>query len=147
MVEDAFPAEFQKAQEALRMGNYPVALVHLERCVGWCPTPECLSALGFCLAKVKGDFAGGVARCREALRLEPDNPFHLLQLGRVHLLAGRRADAIKAWRQGLRHGKNRPILRELERLGVRKVPVVRFLRRENPVNICLGKLLTRLGLR
>lgn len=147
MSEEAFPKEFQKAQDALRTGNYSAALVHLERCVSWCPTPECLSALGYCMAKVQGDFQGGVAKCQEALRMEPNNSFHHLQLGRIHLLADRRADAIQTWRAGLRREKNRHIIRELERLGLRKEPVVTFLRRDHPVNIFLGKFMARLGLR
>jgi tetratricopeptide (TPR) repeat protein len=145
--EGAFAEEFKKAQEALRSGNYPTALCCLQRCVAWCPTPECLSALGYCQAKVQGDFKGGVARCQEALNLEPDNSFHYLQLGRIHLLADRRSEAIMVWRQGLRLEKNRHIIRELERLGIRRDPVLTFLHRQHPVNVFLGKYMTRLGLR
>jgi tetratricopeptide (TPR) repeat protein len=147
MSQEAFPEEFRKAQDALRSGSYSTAMVHLQRCVACCPTPECLSALGYCLAKVEGDFEGGLAKCQEALRLEPDNSFHHLQLGRIHLLAGRRSDAILAWRSGLRREKNRHIIRELERLGLRREPVVGFLRRDHLLNICLGKIMTRIGLR
>lgn len=145
--EGLFAEEFRKAQDALRTGNYSVALEYLQRCVTLCPTPECLSTLGYCLAKVQRDFDGGVKRCREALALEPENSFHYLQLGRVQMLAGRRSEAIRAWREGLLVEKNRHIVRELERLGVRKSPVVSFLRREHPVNVYLGKVMKRLGLR
>lgn len=145
--EGLFAEEFRKAQDALRTGNYGIALGYLQRCVTLCPTPECLSTLGYCQAKVQRDYDGGVKRCREALALEPDNSFHHLQLGRVYLLAGRRAEAIRVWRDGLHIEKNRHIIRELERLGVRRAPVVGFLRRDHPVNVYLGKFMKRLGLR
>ena len=39
------------------------------------------------------------------------------------------------------------IIRELERLGIRRDPVLTFLHRQHPVNVFLGKYMTRLGLR
>jgi hypothetical protein len=48
---------------------------------------------------------------------------------------------------GLRTGKNPELVRELERLGSRKEPVLPFLARGNPLNKFLGIMLKKTGLR
>jgi tetratricopeptide (TPR) repeat protein len=135
------------AQQALRSGDYGRALSCLERCVAFDPSPQYLSAFGYCLARVRSDYHGGIVACREALRLDPANSFHYLQLGRVYLLAGRKRNAIQTWRQGLSVNKNSSIIRELNRLGERRKPVVTWLARGHPLNRCLGKFMCRIGLR
>jgi hypothetical protein len=53
----------------------------------------------------------------------------------------------KSFRDGLLYGKSPLIIRELEKLGWRDLPVIPSLGREHPLNRILGQLLKRLRLK
>jgi tetratricopeptide (TPR) repeat protein len=139
--------EFAKGLSAFQKGNSPAALAHFEKAAQLAPAPLHLSYLGYCIARERGQLKRGIALCQDALAQEPEHAIHFLNLGRIHLVAGNRMEAIKVFREGLAHGQNREIIAELDALGTRKPPVIRFLHRDNPVNKYLGILLHRLGLR
>ena len=144
-----FEAEelFTTGMESLKNGDINAALDNLEKAVLLDRKPLYCSILAICLAKEKRDFKRAVSLCNEAIKKDPKNSLHFLNLGRVHLLANEKRDAIRIFNMGLRHGENRDIIAELNRFDRRRAPFIPFLDRENPVNKFLGKLTFRLGLR
>jgi len=138
---------FQRAQQELDEGHVLAALACLEAALKIWDDPRWYSRLGFCIAKERGQLMQGVDLCRTAMDHEPDNPVHLLYLGKIHLLAGRNREALQVLRQGMALGGAPEIERLLEAIGTRRSPVLPFLVRDNPVNKYLGLILSRLGLR
>lgn len=132
---------------ALKEGNSRLALERLEAAAELDDTPEILSSLALCLARERQDFPRALELCRAALAEEPWNSLHYLNLGRVHLLEGRKQDAIRVFRDGLLHQQNPLIREELQRLGNRRYPVIASLPREHKLNIFLGRLFAKLKLR
>ncbi|MFZ3209427.1 MAG: tetratricopeptide repeat protein [Geobacteraceae bacterium] len=133
--------------DALMNGEGNRALAFFEQAVAISRTPLYCSNLAYCLAKERGDFRQAITLCREAIKDEPRNSIHFLVLGRIHLMAGRKKEAIRIFRMGLRHQKNKDIIYELNSIGARKSPALPFLTRENPLNRYLGKLLKEIGWR
>ncbi|RQW85623.1 MAG: hypothetical protein EHM79_11330 [Geobacter sp.] len=146
-MEDQFQQLLQHGITALSAGNTALALKHFEEAAELDETPELISNLAYCLAKENQDFEQAISLCRSAFRDESWNSIHYLNLGRIYLLAGRRNNAIRTFRDGLLHENNPRIKEELSRLGSRKYPVIASLPREHPFNHMLGKLFTRLKLR
>jgi tetratricopeptide (TPR) repeat protein len=109
--------------------------------------PEMLSIMGYSLAKESGRIKEGISLCEKALKFNPRESEHYLNLGRIYLLAGKKEHAIKVFKTGLRVGKDRRILHELKNLGVRKPPVFGGFHRDHVLNIAAGKLLKLLRLR
>jgi tetratricopeptide (TPR) repeat protein len=145
---DANPeALFKKGIESLSRNEWTSALACFEKAVGLTDNPVYKSHLALCIARERGQVHKGVALCREAIKSDPDNSLHYLNLGRIYLLQGRIESAIAAFREGLKKDDNEQIAEELRRAGTRRPPPLKFLSRENPVNKYLGILLARLGLR
>ncbi len=148
------PAEnsFRSGMEALSSGQTREALVYfeaaveLERRFGAArPQARYLSYYGLCLGIESGRLREGVAFCREATTIESFNADLWWNLGRVLLAADRRREAHQAFRKGLRQQSGHPgILREMERMGIRRQPAIPFLSRANFLNVILGRL-TRNG--
>jgi tetratricopeptide (TPR) repeat protein len=131
----------------LDRGNARTALSYFEEAVQLVRSPEILSNLAYCLAKEKGEFETAVSLCNEAIEDDSANVIHYLNLGRVYLLNGKKAEAIRAFRNGLLYEDNKKIKDELKKLGWRKPPVISFLPREHFLNRCFGSLLHRRRLR
>ncbi len=138
---------FAKGMESLKNGDTGAALDYLEQAVNLEKNALYSSYLAICLAKEKRDFKRALTLCKEALRNDSKNPVQFLNLGRIHLMAGQKKDAIRIFNMGLRYGENRDIINELKKFGNRRAPVIPFLDRDNPLNKYLGKLLSRVGLR
>lgn len=132
---------------AANSGKTSLALECFEEAVERRNTPANWSYLAFCLAKERRQFDRAIQLCQEAIRKDPQNAVHYLNLGRVHLLAGRTKDAIHVFRQGLLYEANAHIEAELRKIGLRKPPVVGFLRRNHPINKYLGIMMKKLRLR
>ena len=109
--------------------------------------PEAKAWYGYCLAREKNDFSRGISLCNEAIQIKPRSSDIFLALGRIYLLAGVRASAVKTLKQGLKLDNNREIYRLLNCIGIRKPPVFRCLKRSSKVNIVSGSLFSRIGLR
>jgi len=110
--------------------------------------PRYLSYFGYCLAKAEGRTKEGAALCERAVQKEFYRVELFINLGRVYLLAGNRKKAHMAFRKGLALDReNREIRGELDRMGIRRPPVLPFLDRKNPVNKLAGKVLFKLRLR
>lgn len=110
-------------------------------------SPLLLSYFSYCIATERGQINEAFTLCREALAIEPDNPVHYLNLGRIFLHAGKTDEALAALRQGLSYGDNRLIMELLQKIGTRNKPVFPFLSRNNRLNKYAGLLLRRLSLR
>ncbi len=105
-----------------------------------------LSYQGLCLCLTRTDVRGGLHQCRRAAKLDPISLEIWWNLGRVALMAGRRGEAYRAFREGLRICPGHPSLsRCLLRMGRRRPPVLSFLGRRHPVNVLLGRLRPRVN--
>ncbi len=138
---------FAKGLDAIKNGDMVSALVLFEKVVKLDNSPTNRSYHAFCVARERGQFKKSISICEELLKEEPDNAVHYLNLGRIYVLAGQKAEAMRILREGLTHEENREIVSELIGLGMRKPPVLPLLKRQNPVNKYIGIVLTRLGLR
>ncbi len=138
---------FDLGMESLKNGDPGAALGYFEKAVDAERNPLYCSQLAICLAKEKKEYKRAVSLCNEALKKDPKNSLHFLNLGRVHLMANQKKDAIRIFSMGLRYGENKEIIAELRKFGRRRRPVIPFLERDNPVNRFLGKLTYRMGFR
>jgi tetratricopeptide (TPR) repeat protein len=137
----------EKGEKALARGDTLVALMHFETAARTSPDPAIHSALAYCLAKERRQHQKAFALCREALGRAPGDPRHYYHLGRIHLLAKQKNQAIAAFRRGLKVQRYQPIIDELRGLGVRRPPVFASLPRDHLLNRSLGRVLARLGIR
>lgn len=138
---------FAQALAALAVEDTQSALASIEKALRLRDTPEWYSYLGYCIARQRGQHRKGLELCQESLALEPDNPVHFLNLGRVYLAKGDKVSALRIWREGMAKGGSPELVQQLERLGTRNRPALPILARKNFLNRYLGILLTRLGLR
>jgi len=134
-----------QAIKSLAEGDSLVALIHLENAHKADPSPRAKSLLAYCLAKERRQFQKARQLCQEALHLDPNNPEHYCQLGRICLLAHQKRQAIQTFRKGLKLGRYQPIIDELRALGLRKSPLFESLGREHFLNRSAGKFLSRIG--
>ncbi|MFO0752496.1 MAG: hypothetical protein U0411_04105 [Thermodesulfovibrionales bacterium] len=138
---------FIKGLTAFNQGKMLSALAHFEKADTIERNPLTTSYLALCIANQRGQIRKAVSLCEEAIQEDPENPVHYLNLGKVHLLAHNKENAIRVFREGLKYEVNQMIVDELVKLETRKPPVVRFLSRDNPLNKYLGILLKKMGLR
>lgn len=147
MTDQEFLQQVKRGAAAAEQGNTLVALSLLESAARLGSTPLLASYLGYCMARERQQFKKGAGLCLDAVKEDPEQAIHYLNLGRVYLAAGEKVLAIKTLRQGLRLGRNRLILAELKKLGIRRPPVFRSLPRTHALNKHLGRLFARLGMR
>jgi len=146
-VKESAEREFALALAALAAEDTQAALSAIEKALRLRDTPEWYSYLGYCIARQRGQHRKGLELCQGSLAVEPDNPVHFLNLGKVYLAKGDKIAALRSWREGMAKGECPELLQQLERLGTRNRPAIRLLARRNFFNRYLGILLTRLGLR
>jgi len=113
--------------------------------------PLILSYFGCLQAIVDRKYRSGVESCKRAIILlkkqnlfseEVLYPVFYLNLGRAYVAAGKRKDAIDAFKKGIKFdNENSELKKELLGLGVRKQPPVPFLDRSNPINKYIGLIL------
>jgi Tfp pilus assembly protein PilF len=132
---------------ALAAGETTSALALLERALKLGDNRSWHSYLGYCIAKERGQVKKGSDLCIASMEQEPENPVHYLNLAKVHLVAGRKPEALGVLREVMSRGGSKEILALLGEIGTRKPPVLHFLPRGNPLNKLLGLMLERLRLR
>jgi tetratricopeptide (TPR) repeat protein len=137
---------FQEGLNALSNNEPLKALSFFEKAYNIKAYPVIKSYLAFSIARERGQVSKAIALCEEAISEERENALHYLNLGRVYLVMGDRTKAVQAFRAGLKRERHPEIIAELERIGVRRLLVIPFLKRKNPLNKYLGIMLTRLGL-
>ena len=99
------------------------------------------SYLGVAIARCEGRHKEGLELCRWAVQRGPGEAENYLNLARVSLINGRRRAAWEAIEKGLKLAPDYPRLRGLAaEVGIRRHAVVRFLARDNPINVLAGQL-------
>ena len=136
----------ERGRELLLAGHHREALACFEEASRLEPgDARALSYRGLCLAVFEGRPDDGIALCRRAVDLEFYRADYYLNLGRAYLAAGRKREAVTAFRQGRTVDPKHPgILREIVALGQRRRPVISWLPRKHFMNRCLGRLRARL---
>jgi tetratricopeptide (TPR) repeat protein len=138
---------FDKGMQELSEGKTLAALSCFEKALAMEDEPLISSFFAFCIAKERGEIQKSIALCNAAMKKEPGNSFHYLNLGKVYLLKKDKNEAINIFRQGLQYEDNQQIVDELNRLGTRNPPIIPFLKRRNIINKYLGMIVSRLKLR
>jgi Flp pilus assembly protein TadD len=136
-----------KGQEAIANDHDYLAMTCFEQAIRLEWTPVACSSLAYCMAKVRGNYLEATLLARKAIDIEPKNPVHYKNLGRILLLAGDNEQGIQMLRQGMLFGERISIVQELEKLGIRKPPLFKSLPRSHPLNKYLGLFLAWLGFR
>lgn len=103
------------------------------------------SYFGLCLAIAEKRFEEGLEQCQAAAKQEFFNPELYLNLARLHLAFGFKAEGVRFIRRGLMIDPSNEALRRAQRnLGARVSPVLSFLPRKHPLNRLLGRVRSRL---
>ncbi len=106
--------------------------------------PRISAFMGACRAVVMGEVREGLQTCVQAVKRAFYIPDLYCALGVVLLRSGQRSKAYSAFQRGLRIDPRHKVLRaHLRDMGVRRRPVIRFLRRSHPANRVLGALRAR----
>jgi Flp pilus assembly protein TadD len=139
---------FHKAKASIQRSNFERAASLLKEALKIAPgNPNYLSHMGLCMG-MTGNLREGEIMCRKAVTLDPLRPILLVNLGRVLLEQGKREEARKAFTRAYEiDDTNAAAALELSRMGVRRKPVIRFLPRSHPLNVCLGKIRHRVLVR
>jgi len=117
--------------------------------------PFLLSYYGCLEAVINKNLAYGIDTCKRALDMLNDRspvskevfyPTFYLNLGRAYIASGKKQDAIEAFEKGLSYDEeNKDLLWEARKLGMRRQPVIPYLKRTNPINKYIGMILHKLG--
>jgi predicted Zn-dependent protease len=144
---DAGMADFKECLKHLRDGHPEEALLHARRALGVAPkNPFYLSYTGLLAALAEKRYGDAETLCREAVGMKHNHAQLYLNLAEVYLQAGRTAEAIVTLERGLvSAGRDFRIRRALEKIGMRREPMLSFLHRSHPLNRTLGRLRHRLN--
>lgn len=145
-------AYLEEVKDLLKGKNKRSALRLLSEALEQYPDdPFILSYYGCLEAVANKNYREGIDTCLLAIEtLKKKLPFgedfffpvFYLNLGRAYLAAGRKQEAMEAFNKGLATDRqDRDLLWEVRKLGVRRKPVVPFLRRSNPINRYIGMML------
>ncbi len=133
---------FRRGDAALEAKDHVRALEHFRAANRLDPTsPRYRSYFGLCLGLAERRFDRALDLCRSAAKEEFFNPALYHNLARVHLAFGFKAEGIRYLRRGLMiDPENAPIAADLQVLGIRRSPLLRFLSRRHALNRWLGAL-------
>ena len=117
--------------------------------------PFLLSYYGCLESIVHKNYSYGIDTCKRAIELLNEKmpfgqdffyPIFYLNLGRAYLSSDDKKRAFEALQKGLSYDKdNKDILWEMTKLGKRKKPVIPYLKRTNPLNKYIGRILHELS--
>jgi len=138
---------FRRGESALAGGDPAAALEHFEISKRLEPAnARYRSFYGLCLGLAERRFDKALELCRSSAKEEFFNPILYLNLAHLHLSFGFKAEGIRFLRRGLMiDPHNVLILDEMQRLGLRRRPLIGFLRRSHMLNRWLGRGLGRGG--
>lgn len=136
----------------LKESNYREALVYFRRLLAAyeedpsaAVPAELLSYCGLALALGENRISEAVTYCTSAIKKEFYHSEFYVNLARVYLKANRRFSAVDVLNKGLKIDSQNPrILLELQRMGMRRKPLLGFLTRGNVINKFLGRITARL---
>src|SRR3990172_3017035 len=137
-MDATFSAEehFREGQSELDRERIDAALEQFRAAHRLDPTsPRYRSYFGLCLGLGERRFDRALELCRSAAKEEFYNPALYHNLARLHLAFGFKTDGIRLVRRGLMIGpQTAPLPGKLRGLGVRRKPVLGFLRRGHLIN-------------
>ena len=138
---------FERGRRLLEQGSPEAALEPLLTAHDQAPDNARLrSYYGLCLGLVERRFEESLDLCQSALKQEFYNPDLYLNVARVHLCFGFKAEGIRYLRRGkLIDPGNQDIQQELLRVGCRRRQVLAFLPRRHLLNRWLGRLTNWIG--
>jgi predicted Zn-dependent protease len=134
--------EFRTGLTFLRGGDANKALPHLKCALEEEPSnPFYISYMGVAIAATEQKWAEAEELCRSAIRMSRRQAQLYLNLAEVYVAADRKQDAADTLVRGLRYAPHDQRLKiSLDRLAIRRPPVLAFLPRAHSVNRSLGKL-------
>lgn len=138
---------FEKGREFLNDDNTLAALACFEKAYSMEKLPGIQSYMGICVALERGQIKEGIQLCNDAIAEDPGNPVPYLHLGKIHIKAGKKDEAIAIMRKGLSFGDSEEIRKILDDLGTRRKPFFPFLSRKNVLNKYAGLLRSMLRIR
>lgn len=141
-----------EVKELLRVKNKRKALRVLDDALEHYPDdPFLLSYYGCLDAIANKNYKDGIETCLTAIGNLKEKvafgeeffyPVFYLNLGRAYLAAGKKKEAIDAFNKGIKmDAENKDLLWEIRKLGIRRTPPVPFLKRSNPINKYIGRML------
>jgi tetratricopeptide (TPR) repeat protein len=146
-MDATFSAEehFREGHSELDRDRVDAALEHFRAAHRLDPaSPRYRSYFGLCLGLGERRFDRALELCRSAAKEEFFNPALYHNLARLHLAFGFKADGLRFLRRGLMiDPQNAAILAEMRALGLRRKPVLGFLRRGHLFNRWFGRLRNR----
>jgi predicted Zn-dependent protease len=134
--------EFRAGLALLRGGDAHKALPHLRSALEQEPNnPFYISYVGVALAAAEHKWAEAEKLCHSAMRLNRRQAQLYLNLAEVYIAADRKQDAADILARGLHYAPHDVRLKmAMDRLALRRPPVLSFLPRTHPINRNLGKL-------
>ncbi len=134
--------EFRAGLANLRGGDAHKALPHLRSALDQEPdNPYYISYVGVALAAAEQKWAEAEKLCHSAMRMSRRQAQLYLNLAEVYVGADRKQDAADTLARGLRFAPHDQRLKlALDRLAMRRPPVLLFLPRQHAINRNLGKL-------
>jgi len=141
--------EIERAVELTKQKRYAEALAIFEKHLPQLSTHDVTdkrvltnssSFYGLCVAMVRRHYSQAVQYCNLSLKSQFMDPDHRANIALVFLERSDRASAIENLHAGLRIQPNNARINEiLNDIGRRHPPVIRFLSRDNPLNVWLGR--------
>ena len=134
--------EFRAGLTFLRGGDANKALPHLKCALEEEPAnPFYISYMGVAIAATEQKWAEAEELCRSAIRMSRRQAQLYLNLAEVYIAADRKQDAADTLVRALRYTPHDQRLKlGLDRLAIRRPPVLSFLPRAHSMNRNLGKL-------
>ncbi len=134
--------EFRAGLTFLRGGEARKAMPHLKTALEQDPdNPFYISYMGVALAASEQKWAEAEKLCHSAMRMNRRQAQLYLNLAEVYVAADRKQDAADVLARGLHYAPHDTRLKmALDRLALRRSPVLPFLPRAHLINRNLGKL-------
>lgn len=150
MNTDYFDDILKQVVDAAENGSFQLASTFLSQAGEYANNPLLQSYRAYCLAGItreRRQQREAVMLCQESIKADPANSTHYLLQGRILLMMGDRKNAVRVFQTGLKIAPNTKIIAEIKRIGMRKTALFEKLDRNHPLNVYLGRLFKRLGLR
>jgi len=139
-------ALYNQAMEKVARSHIRDAMGDLEKALEISPNNAAyLSQYGLCVAMEREDFGAALKLCERARRMDPRNTVNKVNLGKVYRLSGRAGAAYRVLLEAWKSDRTHPAAATaLQRMGIRRPPIVRFLDRGHWINVRLGRLRSRI---
>lgn len=102
--------------------------------------PDGLSHYALCLAILQKRYKEAIKMCENAIDRQFYQGTHYTNLVKIYLSSGNRKRGVEVLERGMKRlPKDQIIMALRDKIGWRRPPPVRFLHRDNPLNMYLGK--------